>query len=191
MIEWVMLDYLFPITLEVVKSRFNGNIKVVKFQNKISVWVGGYEQSGALVEKVFSCIGLQEYRDVLILGLGCGSIVKYLPNSKITGVEIDPEMIKIGKKYFNYQNTKIIIGDATKLNFKNKFDLIIVDLYKSGVADIFIPDPKLLKRNGTVIFNQLDFNKTDILSHLDKNKFYEIKKIRKFEYNKLIFCSRK
>ncbi|MDO8515028.1 MAG: methyltransferase domain-containing protein [bacterium] len=189
-----MLNYLFPQTIEVLKSKFNGEIKIVKLHNKISVWVGGFQQSGPLVEKIWES-GLAGFypANVLILGLGCGSIVKFLPHSKITGVEIDPVMIRLGRKYFHLDKVNIICGDALTLKFKETFDLIIVDLYKGGKMQKLIVPTDYLTKNGIIIYNQSTFgkDKVDLLSYLDKNPLVNVKEIKKFEYNKLIFCSKK
>ncbi len=133
--------------LQLIDSRINGTIKVKRFLWQTSVWAGGFQQSGPLVEnlwkkaiKVFS-LGIQgeHLRNVLILGLGCGSVIKPLrqkfPHCHITGVEIDPEIIKIGKKYFSLSKIsklKIVCEDANDFIKKNKkkFDLVIIDLYK-------------------------------------------------------------
>ena len=189
----MFLDYFSAKTLEKFISEFNGEIKVVKFQNKISVWAGGFEQSGPLVEKIWQ--DLPPAKNVLILGLGCGSILKHLSASKITGVEIDSVMIEIGKKYFDYKNTKIIVdsGRAALARMTQLFDLIIVDMYKSGKMEKLIVPTDYLTKNGIIIYNQLCFGKDafDIESSLDKNPLVNVKEIKKFQYNKLIFCSKK
>lgn len=187
----MFLDYFFARTLEKFISEFNGEIKVVKFQNKISVWAGGFEQSGPLVEKIWK--NLPTAKNVLVLGLGCGSILKNLKSKSVTGVEIDPVMIAIGRKYFNLDKVNIICGNAFTLKFKELFDLIIVDMYKSGKIQELIVPTDYLTKNGIIIYNQLDFgkDKVDLVSYLDKNPYVAVKEIRKFEYNKLIFCSKK
>lgn len=177
-------NYFLPETFETVNSSYAGEIKVVKWHNKISVWAGGFEQSGPIVGKIFKGLQGKRYRNVLILGLGCGTILKYLTAEKITGVEIDPVMIAIGKKYFNLENVKIIIGDATKIKFDEKFDLIVVDLYKNGSIIDFVPNQKWLTDDGLIIFNQLTFNKQE----LPNLTGYKIIKETKTEYNKLIIC---
>lgn len=137
-------------------------IKVRKFLWQTSVWVGGFQQSGPLVEKLWS----DALKNVLILGLGCGSAIKPLrkkfPNCQITGVEINSEMIEIGKKYFNLDkipNLKIIYAPAQKFisQTKQKFDLILVDLYKGGVQEKQkINYRKILTKNGVVLINHLE-----------------------------------
>lgn len=138
-----MIDWLTPQTVEVVKSKFNGVIKVTKYRGNYSVWVGGFEQSGPIyVEKLWRSalnnITIQQSNNILILGLGCGTlaplIFKKWPEAKIVGVEIDPTMINLGKKYFNlsgYKNLKIIQGDAKKQKLTG-YDLIICDAYLGG-----------------------------------------------------------
>lgn len=154
-------------------------IKVKKFLWQTSVWVSGFQQSGPLVENLWKKaldviarnppageVTKQSSKNVLILGLGCGSSIKPLrkkfPDCQITGVEINPEMIEIGKKYFNLNkisNLKIKICDAKKFVFqtKQKFDLILVDLYKGNIPEKQkINYSKILNKNGVVLINHLE-----------------------------------
>lgn len=134
-----MFGWLYPQTIETVASKFNGQIKVTKFRGQYSIWTSGFEQSGPIyVEKVWKK-GLEKInflpKNILILGLGCGTVVKLIsqkwPRARISGVEIDPVMIKLGKKYFgldNFSQLKIILGDAKKQKLSG-YDLIICDAY--------------------------------------------------------------
>lgn len=149
-------------------------IKVKKFLWQTSVWAGGFQQSGPLVEKLWknALKGLtlpkqgETLINVLILGFGCGSAIKPLrkkfPDCQITGVEINPEMIKIGKKYFNLNkilNLKIICAPAQKFIFqtKQKFDLILVDLYQGGIREKEkINYSKILTKDGVILINHLE-----------------------------------
>ncbi|MDP4180549.1 MAG: fused MFS/spermidine synthase [Bacillota bacterium] len=83
-------------------------------------------------------------KDVLILGLGTGTYAKQLkrffPNTNIDGVEIDPKIVDLSKKYFQLKDNEanIYINDGrTYLNTcsDKKYDLIMVDAYH----DITIP----------------------------------------------------
>lgn len=157
-----MLGWFYPQTIETVSSPYNGQIKVTKFRGKYSVWVSGFEQSGPVyVEKIWRRAlrhsGLSRIVNVLILGLGCGSLVKLIskkwPKAKITGVEIDPVMISLGKKYFNlekFKNLKIIQDDAKKQKLSG-YDLIICDAYLGGKNQL-----SKLKSKIPVLFNNLD-----------------------------------
>ncbi len=87
-------------------------------------------------------------RNILIIGLGGGSLPtalhKLLPDSEITSVEIDPSVVKLAKKYFNYQENdklkteikdgRVFVKRAIKKN-KN-FDWIILDAFNGD----YIPE---------------------------------------------------
>ncbi len=147
-----------------VDSKFNGQIKIKKYLWETSVWVGGFEQSGPLVKAVWQK-ALKNVtiapKSVLILGLGCGVAAKLIsqkfPNALITGVEIDPVMIDVGKKFFDLskiKNLKIVCEDAHNFLKKNKteFDLVIDDLYLGGKATAV----SIKKLGKIVLKNNLD-----------------------------------
>lgn len=164
-----MLDWIYPQIIESIESPVNGKIKVKKFAGKFQVWVGGFQQSGPLIEelwrKYLKNISFVTYCEILILGLGCGSAIKPLlekyPKSDITGIEIDKEIIKIGKKYFDLEKTKnlkIINVDAVRFckNTKNKYDLVLIDMYKGNLPEkMKIDISKLLNPGGKGIINVL------------------------------------
>ncbi|HBR71951.1 MAG TPA: hypothetical protein DEA27_04110 [Candidatus Moranbacteria bacterium] len=99
--------------------------------------------------------------NILILGLGGGTVSKLLrnkyPDAKITGVEIDPLMIELGKKYLDLDKYDIDIQIADAFVFlknnRKKYDLVIVDTYLGDkVVEIARSD---LAINGVTIFNRL------------------------------------
>ncbi len=167
--------------LEKVESKINGQIEVREdFFGRRSLLVGGISQSGYSVEKlwekpikkVFSF--KSSVKSCLILGTGAGSASKvihnYFPKAKMTGVEIDPLMIKMGRKYFDLstvKNLEIKIADAISLVTGHRspvtnYDLILVDLYlgkevpEKAKTDEFIKNVKrLLSPSGIAIFNRL------------------------------------
>ena len=166
--------------LEEKRSKFNGNLRVVKTLGMGTyIQSNGLTQSGGIVETIWKQTlrqlkgKRQEIKEVLILGLGGGTVAKLIqkkrPEAKITGVEIDPIMIELGKKYLGLDSEiEIKIGDAKEYfsqisDSKFKFyDLIIVDLYngdqfpKQFETDEFI---ECVKRNlaasGIAVFNRL------------------------------------
>lgn len=149
--------------LEEVKSKFNGNLKVVRsFGLGTYIQSDGLTQSGGIVETFWKQTlkriknSKLEIKNCLILGLGGGTVVKlvrkFWPTAKITGVEIDPIMIELGKKYLGLRDVKIIIGDALKFKIDN-YDLVIVDTY---LGDKFIDLAKSdFKNTKLVVFNRL------------------------------------
>ena len=84
-----------------------------------------------------------EIEDVLILGLSAGSTARSFsaayPNVNIDGVEIDPLLLEVGKKYFNMTmpNLNPIISDGRLFVKKtqNKNDTVFLDVYH----DVYIP----------------------------------------------------
>lgn len=188
-----MLDWLIPQTIEVV-----GNKTVVKDKGRYLVYVDGTEQSGPWVKKIWSKVPLLG-NTVLILGYGCGVVTSLIPkNAKITGIEIDPEMVEIGKKYFNPRG-KIIIADAINL-LPGEFDLILVDIYQGYIFPKKFESPHFLSKlsqtvskNGSVIFNRLTTKNAnfELKKFVDKlEKYFTIREIKTVDFNILITCSR-
>lgn len=157
--------------LEERKSKFNGDIKVVRSLGfGTYIQINNLTQSGGIVEafwkETLRKIKKEKIKSVLILGLGGGTVAKlvrkYWPKSEIAGVEIDPMMVELGKKYLGLDHTKVIIGDAYEFIEKNKekYDLVIVDLYVGNEFPKKFEEEEFLKRltkNKLVIFNRLYF----------------------------------
>lgn len=76
--------------------------------------------------------------DLLLIGLGGGSVLKsfYEDNWDVDVVEIDPEVKKIGNRYFNlvpgFNNINIIDGREYLKTNKRSYDLIILDAFGSS-----------------------------------------------------------
>lgn len=168
--------------LEETDSDYNGKVRVIKDFQGLRIVAGGISQSGWIVKSIWSksikkISTIYPIREnILVLGLCGGSvvevIVKYYPQAKITGVDIDAKMVELGKKYFHldrFNNLGIFIKDAkTYLSGKNenKYDLILVDLFKGeDIPEYFRTRSfiSLLKKrlsfDGAIIFNQLYSNK--------------------------------
>jgi spermidine synthase len=162
--------------LEERKSKYNGNLKVCRSLGMGTyIQAEGLTQSGGIVESIWKSTlrhlhARYDLQSTLILGLGGGTVAKLIrkkySNAKITGIDIDPVMIELGKKYLHLDDykVKIIIGDVS--NFSNlpkqQFDLVIVDLYQGDKfpekfeTDAFINMARtLLADNGTIVFNRL------------------------------------
>jgi spermidine synthase len=96
-------------------------------------------QSGTIMERSWDTalkkIKKQKIKDVLVLGYGGGSVARCIhklwPKSKLTGVDIDPIIVKLGKKYLKQKsnNDEIIISDVFDYEPQGLFDLILIDLF--------------------------------------------------------------
>ena len=177
-----MTFFLFPRTVYKTKSKISGEIVVKEQLGDYTLHVQGLIQSGGIIKGIWKkplrfAQGKLSVSNCLILGLGGGTVVQLIknrwPDAKIIGIEIDPEIIKIGRKFFGLgeiKNLEIIKANAFKwvdghfndLNHQSKFDLIIIDLYlgkefpKEVESEEFLKNlKKLLAKKGLVIFNWL------------------------------------
>lgn len=172
------MDIFNPVKiLEEKNSKFNGKVKVVR-----SLGLGTYiqvdnlTQSGGVVKGIWKEVMRKVKRvkpkigSCLILGLGGGTVVslinKYWKGVDIVGIDIDPVMIEMGKKYLGLKDVKTKIADARKYvnKDKQKYDLVIVDLYqgydypKEFETEEYLEKLKnLLSKEGTLIINRLYF----------------------------------
>jgi len=168
--------------LEEKTSLINGKVSVVKSLGLGTyIQVANLTQSGGVVYGVWKQT-LSHIRNtnpkiqrVLILGLGGGSaaklVQKYWPKAKITGVDIDPVMVEMGRKYLGLENVETVIEDAQDFLSANshqspdiKYDLILIDLYVGDeVPAKFETDNYIhlvrscLERGRVAVFNRLYF----------------------------------
>jgi spermidine synthase len=161
-----------------VESPINGDIEVVKQFGEISITAGGLTQSGEPIKYVWGKTVGKIPRNfsgkVLILGLGSGTLAyllyKRCRNLKITGIEIDPLMVELGKKYLDLGKIKdliVNIHDAAdfcnkQIILESKYDYIFVDVYVGGKipkqmdSEKFYKNlSKLIERQGRIFINRL------------------------------------
>lgn len=141
-----ILNYFFPSTYKFPDSKYNKNISVLSFINSTTLVVDGLVESGDVMthvwKKAIKKLLPKKFKPkkVLLLGLagGCNAhlINHYYPDSIITAVEIDSQMVDLGKKYFKLgkvKNLNVVIDDAIEyvMNLKedDKFDLVMVDCF--------------------------------------------------------------
>lgn len=84
---------------------------------------------------------------VLLLGLAGGTVVRQLrallPHSTITAVEIDEEVVDLGRRHMELGrfDAEIVIGDAYEFlkSSHRTFDVVIDDVYRTGIDDVERP----------------------------------------------------
>ena len=131
-----------------------------------------------ILRKGLKYIGFERIRNfesVLVLGVAGGSVIKTLVDEikfkgKITGVEIDGDIIAIANEYFQLDkipNLEIVIDDAFEyvLKTKLKYDLIIIDIFQDTTMPNFLFEDffiqrinSLLNLNGFILFNTMVIN---------------------------------
>ena len=164
-----ILLFPFPRTTEKIDSEFNGEIKVTKQFGNISVRVGGLEQSGPMVERLwehsfksipkeakgmFEKKGREKGISVLVLGFGAGSVVKplrrHFESLRITAVDIDSVMVKLAKNLLSKDERKDInVVECDARDFlredTKRYDLLIVDMYRGSFLPRFIYEDDFLR----------------------------------------------
>jgi len=204
--------------LEERESKYNGHLRVSR-----SLGFGTYIQADGLTQSggIVGGIWKQTLKKInnskliinncLIFGLGGGTVAKYVrmywPGTKITGVDIDPIMIELGKKYLGLDQTgvNIKIQDALEASEKlkansEKFDLVIVDLYNGDKfpekfeAENYIQLVRtVISNKGIVVFNRLYYGDKRPKAVKFGNKLKKIfSKVEWFypEANLIFICSK-
>jgi len=173
-----LLSYIAPQKIEEVASTVNGKITVELYCGSYRISVDRYWQSGRYAANLLgkairkSNNFAVNIKNILILGLGGGSVVdeinNLIPSATITGVDMDPEMISMGNKYLNLSKAKnltIIIDDAAhfvgSIKSKGIFDMIVADIFVAcdipdfvSTSQFLIKINNLLKKNGVYIVNR-------------------------------------
>lgn len=194
-----LLSYLVPITIYKQNSKFSKTVEI-NWNNGELVLDSqntnySYGSLQRILRKGLKYIGFNRIRgfeNILILGVAGGSVIKTLVDEiqfkgKITGVEIDNNIIEIANEYFKLNtipNLEIVIDDAFEFVLKNKdqYDLIIIDVFQDTMMPNFLFEDffierinSLLKLNGFILFNTMVLNK----ENEERNQLY----ISKFNSN--------
>lgn len=154
-----------------------------------------------------------EMQHILVLGVAGGSVIKTLADEikfrgNITGVEIDSSIIALANEYFQLHeipNLEIVIDDAFEfvLKTKEKYDLIIIDVFQDTMMPNFLFEEFfinrigfLLKEKGFILFNTMCLKENDnirnekYISTFNEKEFV-IRKIPRVEqHNELIIIEK-
>lgn len=167
------LSYIFPLT-RMVQSEVSGRLEVGWIEGKkvlncrrVNYSYGGLQKA---LNYGLEQLSLQSINSVLVLGMGGGSVIESLRKKfkyakAIVAVELDPVVIQIAEEEFgitSYENLEVVCADALAFveTAKQKFDLIIVDLFvaenvpKKFYSNAFWQDiENCTNKNGNVLFN--------------------------------------
>lgn len=185
-----LLSYLIPINIYQKKSAVSKTLEIT--------WANGelvldskntnysYGSLQRILRKGLKSIGFETIvamEDILVLGVAGGSVIKTLTDEihykgKITGVEIDPDIIKMANEYFKLNeipNLDIVIDDALQFVLKTnaKYDLIIVDIFQDTTMPDFLFEKVfierigfLLKSKAFILFNTMILKESDKIRNL-------------------------
>lgn len=215
-----LLSFFIPINILRKKSSLSKTIEVTWNNGEMVLDSENtnysYGSLQRILRKGLKNIGFDTVRSmhhILVLGVAGGSVIKTLIDEidfrgKITGVEIDAEIIKVANEYFGLdqiQNLEIVLDDAFEfvLKTKEKYDLIIIDIFQDTTMPNFLFEnffidrlDFLLDKNGKILFNTMILNKEHQQRNesykiaIDKNKF-ELRTISKVEeHNELMILEK-
>jgi len=177
-----MLSYFIPVNIYKRKSTLSKNLEITWNNGQLVLDSENtnysYGSLQRILRKGLKAIGFEKVcamEHILVLGVAGGSVIKTLVDEiayerKITGVEIDAEVIKMANSYFGLDqipNLEIIIDDAFEfvLKTKEKYDLIIIDIFQDTVMPNFLFEKFfanrvgfLLRENGWLLFNTMILN---------------------------------
>ena len=214
-----VLSFLLPIKIHQKKSVYSKNLEVTWNNGHLVLDSENTNYSFGSLQRVLKkglkYIGyerIQNFQSILVLGVAGGSVIETLKKEvkfegKITGVEIDADVIELATKYFglgNYKNVSIINDDAFEfvLKTKEKYDLIIIDIFQDTTMPNFLFEDFFINRinfllniNGFILFNTMVLGYQDRRRNVDyKNKFdsnYSVRLYPKIEVHNELFTIKK
>lgn len=215
-----LFSFIIPLTIFKQKSNISHSLEVTWSNGELVLDSKhtnySYGSLQRILRKGLTNIGferIQTMQNILVLGVAGGSVIKTLVNDipfkgKITGVEIDPAVITIANTYFKLneiQNLEIVIDDAFEfvLKTKNKYDLIIIDIFQDSKMPDFLfekyfiePTFSLLKSEGVILFNTMILNENHNLRNSKfivefQSKDFNIRTMPRIElHNELIIIEK-
>lgn len=187
------LSYLFPRKLAEFSTKYNKYIRVNDEFGQRKLLVNGSVQSGRYIRslwkhafKAFGIFNRLKWNNVLVLGMGGGTVIELLhsqfPNALITGVDIDPVIIDIAKKYFltgDRTYLQLVTADARTYVQKSRlrYDCIIIDIFTGNAIPEFVNTASFithckerLSAGGAICINYLQDREYGKKS----NEFYQV-----------------
>ncbi|EDM44321.1 hypothetical protein SCB49_04810 [unidentified eubacterium SCB49] len=202
-----ILSYLWPLTTDTFDSATNGALEIVIYNGKKMLNSKDANYSYGSLQKILEFalnkIKLTDTKQILLLGLGGGSVIyslrdKFGYTGHIHAVEIDETMISIAKNDFNIcssNNLEISQQDAFKFVQENnkKQDLIIIDIFINNEVPSQFYSPlfcerisALLNKNGSFIFNlgisgKMTINTDNVIQYFEDSPHFETSLLKNIE----------
>ncbi len=187
------LSYLTPITLEETSSAQNPELAVVLSQGRLQLLSGNAIYSWDDLYRNFTIslgklhLEKRDYHDVLLLGLGLGSVPYILEkvynrDYRFVAVEWDEAVADLAQRYtLNRLKSPVEVVTADAEIFvqvcEESFDLVIVDIFEDDLvppqfeaSDFLENCAELLHPGGILLFNRLHGDHKDKVA---AERFYE------------------
>ena len=214
------LSYIVPINIKTEKSHWSKTLEVTWANGELVLDSAHTNYSYGSLQRILRIgllkIGFEriaKMNHILVLGVAGGSVIKTLHKevgykNKITGVEIDANVIEIANNYFELDkipNLNIILDDAFEfvLKTKEKYDLIIIDIFQDTKMPNFLFERffanrilEILESNGIFLFNTMCLTDADNKRNADylnlfDEKIVQVQTIPRIEaHNELIIVEK-
>ncbi len=196
------LSFIIPINIKSKKSYWSKTLEITWANGELVLDSANTNYSYGSLQRILR-IGLlkigfkriEKMNHILVLGVAGGSVIKTLSkevnySKKITGVEIDANVIELAKKYFNLDsipNFDIILDDAFEfvLKTKEKYDLVIIDIFQDTKMPNFLFEGffvnrilEILEPNGIFLFNTMCLTNADNTRNADYLKLFDQNHVR-------------
>lgn len=195
------LSYILPINIKTEKSHWSKTLEVTWANGELVLDSAHTNYSYGSLQRILRIgllkIGFErivKMNHILVLGVAGGSVIKTLTNevkytNKITGVEIDANVIAIAKKHFELDsiaNLEIVLDDAFEfvLKTKEKYDLIIIDIFQDTKMPNFLFESFFVNRileisepNGMFLFNTMCLTDADNTRNSIYLELFDSKKV--------------
>jgi spermidine synthase len=103
----------------------------------------------------FACLALcDDPRRILVVGLGGGTLPSFLrkhyPEAEIDAVDIDPDVVAVAKKYFEFREDARMhahVGDGREFieRYRQPYDLIFLDAFSSDSVPAHLTTQEFLR----------------------------------------------
>lgn len=213
------LSYFLPVNIHKKTSQISKNLEVTWNNGQLVLDSENtnysYGSLQSILRKGLKYIGysrIQNFNSVLVLGVAGGSVIKTLVDEvkftgKITGVEIDKDVVEIANSFFKLdqiENLNIVVDDAFEfvLKTKEKYDLIIIDIFQDTTMPNFLFEDFFIQRvnfllniNGFILFNTMVLDYKDRRRNASyKSRFdekYSVRMYPKVEVHNELFTIKK
>lgn len=214
-----LLSYIYPIKIAKSSSKRSGSLEVTLVNGKLVIDSKNTNYSYGSLQQVLKKgllqIGenkLQSFNNILVLGVAGGSVIKTLRDdfnvtNKITGIEIDQEVINLANTYFKLNkitNIELKIMDAFKYIYTTKrtYDFVVIDIFNDSDMPKELFEKKfwnkihnILDHNGIVVFNSIYTSKKEILRNKElstklDNLFKSKKQLKTHRINELFILEK-
>lgn len=189
------LSHLIPVNIHRQPSAISGALEVSWTNGQLVLDSQNTNYSYGSLQRVLRLgledVGFEAIRrmaHILVLGVAGGSVIHTLREEvgfqgKITGVEIDPQVIALAQRYFGLgqiSGLELVCDDAFEYVLKTKllYDLIIIDIFRDTEMPNFLFEHFFIQRignitksNGFVMFNTMILLPADE----DRNRLYTTK----------------